>query len=339
MPIYSNNRTGSMALAQVAANESYTSEDFGRIMYESQLNDMAFFEAVLACDFKEIKGLREGTILEAEVAALNERSLKELVSTAIEGLKKFWAKLKGAFQDAINKIGSWIGNNGKALAKQVNAANVDAWTGKIEGVLTYNHEDPVVSNTLKNNITNDLFKAVGETDINVASIVGGYLGRKLGEGSVTPRDYTKKVFDKAKSVIIVDKSNVRDVAKQINDGKFFIGAVKGYQKAAEDQINASIKDLKNIAEKEGNAAKLNGIVHAYQTIVATVCKANIAVIRADMKSKAAAVTRALADMRKMNESVDMEVMCVMDAFDEAMTGTLNIDANTKAAVAELVAAC
>lgn len=339
MPIYSNNRSGSMALAQVVANESYTSEDFGRILYESQLNDMAFFEAVLACDFNEINGLREGTILESEVAVLNEASLKELANKAIEGLKKFWAKLKGAFQDAINKIGSWIGNNGKALAKQVNSANVEAWSGKIEGVVTYNHEDPIVSNTLKHKISNDLFKAVGDADINVASIVGDYLGNKLGEGSVTPRDYTKKVFDKAKNVITVDKSNIRDIVEQINDGKFFIGAVKGYQKAAEDQINDSINELKNIAKAEGNAAKLNGIVHAYQTIVATLCKANIAVIRADMKSKSVAITRALSDIHKMNESADMEARCVADAFDEAMTGTLNMDAETKTAVTTLVAAC
>ena len=56
MSIYSNNRSGSMELDQIAANESYTCNDFGRILYESQLNDMAFFEAVLACEFKEAKG-------------------------------------------------------------------------------------------------------------------------------------------------------------------------------------------------------------------------------------------------------------------------------------------
>jgi hypothetical protein len=35
----------------------------GRILYESECNDMAFFEAILASDFREIQGLQDGTLL------------------------------------------------------------------------------------------------------------------------------------------------------------------------------------------------------------------------------------------------------------------------------------
>ena len=83
MSIYSVNRTGSMALAQVAANESYKSEDIGRVLYETQVNDMAFFEAVLACDFNELKSMREGTLLESEVASLNEAAFGEMISKLV----------------------------------------------------------------------------------------------------------------------------------------------------------------------------------------------------------------------------------------------------------------
>ena len=341
MPIYSNNRTGSMALAQVAANESYTSEDFGRILYESQLNDMAFFEAVLACDFNEIKGLREGTILESEVAALNEASFKEMVDKIITGLKKFWAKIKGAFQDAINKLGAWVGNNGKSLAKQVSAAKMDStWEGSIDNVVTFDYSNEKLA-TLKGDMYNELFRAVGVKDINVASIAGEYLGRMVGAGhAVNGAEYSKMCFDKARRTETLNKSNIKAFVKDIDSASFHIAFMKKYQKVVEKSINEWIDDLRSAAKQEQNASKLNGIVRAYETIVATMCKTNIAITRADLKSRAAAITRALSDARKsVQEAAEVEVNCVIDSFDEAMTNTLTMDAETKAAVAELVAAC
>lgn len=341
MPIYSNNRTGSMALAQVAANESYTSEDFGRILYESQLNDMAFFEAVLACDFNEIKGLREGTILESEVKALNEASFKEMIDKVVVGLKKFWAKLKGAFQDAINKLGAWVGNNGKALAKQVSDAKMDSkWDGSIENVVTFDYSNEKLA-TLKGDMYNELFRAIGVKDINVASITGEYLGRMVGAGhAVNAAEYSKMCFDKARRTETLNKSNINAFVKDIDSASFHIAFMKKYQKAVEKSINDWIDDLRSAAKEEQNASKLNGIVRAYETIVATMCKTNIAITRADLKSRAAAITRALSDARKsVQEAAEVEVRCVIESFDEAMTNTLNMDAETKAAVAELVAAC
>ena len=71
MSIYStNDRVG--AAATIVADESYRPSDIGRIMYESQLNDQAIFEATLMADFAEINGLREGTLLESEIAAFTK---------------------------------------------------------------------------------------------------------------------------------------------------------------------------------------------------------------------------------------------------------------------------
>ena len=154
MPIYSNNRTGSMAVAQLAANESYTSEDFGRILYESQVNDMAFFEAVLTCDFNEIKGLREGTILKSEVAALNEATAKGIIDKLIQGVQSYWQKLKGAFKDAINKIGVWFTKIGKPMSEKLKAYDVKNWKGSIEGVAIYDAQDDAVTNIFVNTFVN-----------------------------------------------------------------------------------------------------------------------------------------------------------------------------------------
>ena len=140
MSIYSNNRTGVAATATLVANESYKSNDIGRILYESAVNDMAFFEAVIASDFNEIKGLREGTLLEAEVAALNEASAKEFFKGMAERVKKFWAKIKGAIKAAINKLAAYVLKDGKAFVAEFEAAEkkYGKFTGKIEGVKLYN---------------------------------------------------------------------------------------------------------------------------------------------------------------------------------------------------------
>lgn len=340
MPIYSNNRTGSMAVAQISANESYTSEDFGRILYESQLNDMAFFEAVLACDFNEINGLREGTILKSEVAALNEASMKAVVDKLIDGVRKFWAKLKGAFKDCINKIGIWMVKIGKPMAQNIKLYDYKSWKGSISGVKVYNADDPAISNRLGSNIYNDIVKAVTDKDTNVSTIVGDYLGRKLKKGSaVSPKEYHKLTFEENVKTITMDASNVESFAKDIDDAKTYIGLVKGYQNAAEKQIDSCIKELRAMGKSEGNnAMKVNSIVRAYETILATMCKTNIALLRADMKSKSAALSRAMSDMKKFNESAaEIEAYCIAEAFDEIMTCRLSGNSASMNEAAALIA--
>ena len=105
MSIYAaNNRMGRASDATVVANESYGANDIGRILYETQVNDQAIFEAVLASDFAEIQGLREGTLLESEVQALNEMTTKEFFAQMKDRLMKFWAKIKAVFKSAIAKM-------------------------------------------------------------------------------------------------------------------------------------------------------------------------------------------------------------------------------------------
>lgn len=340
MPIYSNNRTGSMAVAQIAANESYTSEDFGRILYESQLNDMAFFEAVLTCDFNEITGLREGTILKSEVAALNEAAAKDAVNKLIEGVKTFWAKLKGAFKDAINKIGVWFTKFGKPMTEKLKAYDYKNWKGSVADVKVYDSQDSAVTNTLKDDIYREIESAVKTKDTIMSTIVSGYLGRKIGVSTpVTPKDYTKAMFEKAEKTETLTAANVVEYANDIANAKTYIGLVKGYQNAAEKKIDECIKDLKKVAEEAGtDVTKVNGIVRAYETVLSTICKTNIALVRADMKSKASALTRAMGDMDKLkHEAAIFEARCVEDCFDQVMTCRLSPDSNALREAAELIA--
>lgn len=99
----------------IAANESYGVEDMGRILVENERNDQAIFTAALLSDMHEIKCRTEGTLLESELQALSESSIKDFFDKIIEKLKKFWAKIKGFFKRAYAMITAYVVRNGKAF--------------------------------------------------------------------------------------------------------------------------------------------------------------------------------------------------------------------------------
>lgn len=116
MPIYSGNRTGSANIV-IEADTSYGANDIGRIMYETEHNDQAIFEAILKSDFREIKGIREGTILKSEIASLNEASIKNLFNTIKEAILKLMNKLAGLAKNFIAAISAFLDKNGKKAIK------------------------------------------------------------------------------------------------------------------------------------------------------------------------------------------------------------------------------
>lgn len=118
MGIYSANRSGMMEAGSIAVNEDYTSSDFGRIMYESQVNDMAIFEAIIASDLQEAKAIQEGTLLESEAVKFNRQNATGLLGKLEEKLKYVWGKIKAALKDAMNKIAAYVLRDGKAFAKE-----------------------------------------------------------------------------------------------------------------------------------------------------------------------------------------------------------------------------
>ncbi len=115
MPIVSNR--GSVGTTRVSANENYTDRDYGRILYESALNDDIVFKAAIARDFKEVSARNEGTMLESELSVFSEFSAKEAWRSLKEKLKKIWEKIKAIFKSAFAKITTWIVRDGKAFVK------------------------------------------------------------------------------------------------------------------------------------------------------------------------------------------------------------------------------
>lgn len=120
----------------IAANESYGVEDMGRILIENERNDQAIFTAAMMNDMHEIKCRTEGTLLESELQALSESSVKQFFDKIIEKLKKFWAKIKGFFKRAYAMITAYVVRNGKAFVtanqKELNKIGKNAeFKGKV----------------------------------------------------------------------------------------------------------------------------------------------------------------------------------------------------------------
>lgn len=344
MSIYSVNRSGSMALAQVVANESYTSEDFGRILYETQVNDMAFFEAVLGCDFNEIKGLREGTILESEVAALNEASFSAIVEKLCNGLKSFWAKLKAAFQNAIDKVAAWSVSYGKKTVEKFNTVGnkVASWDGKIEDVVVYDLDHKCYQ-IPKGNVVSTWIKTLNsQADVDTAEIVGWELAEKVDASQkLGIKEFTKQALQASSKKVTLNLDAVNEFKKTISGAGNAITKLKKNQRDAEKSINETMKELRNAAkaadDEKASVIKLNGIVHAYQTYVATVAKVGIQAVRNDLRSRNAALLKAYNDINKSTK--EFSEACILEAaddFDAFMSSNLNLDAETQAEVDALV---
>lgn len=301
MSIYSNNRSGSMELDQIAANESYTCNDFGRILYESQLNDMAFFEAVLACDFKEAKGLQEGTILQSEVKAMNEASFKAIVDKVVDRLKAFWAKIQGAFKDAIDKISAYVLGDGKAFVREFNKAvekrigSISNWDGSVNVTLFDLSSDVFDYNA-------DVFGYQAQIwakqpDVKTTEVISMFLNDK------SVKEFPKYALETAKTDATMNKTNVGVYTGFVESAKDYIAKLRDAEKKAKASINDAIKSIKAMDNTE--ADRLNKMVSVFETVAVVKTRTKIAAVKLNMKNSRKALSDALASMKAnaKNEAV------------------------------------
>lgn len=138
MPVFSANSIGAASIKEATANTNYVgTAGLSRAMYESTMNDMTIFEAMLNNDFHEIRGLREGTILESELESLNEASVSGAIATIRAAMTKVWEKIKGAFQALYRNITAFIATKSKK------------WVAKNKDSLTKKANDPSLMKGMK----------------------------------------------------------------------------------------------------------------------------------------------------------------------------------------------
>lgn len=339
MSIYSANRTGSFNVAQIAANESYKWNDIGRILCESQANDMAFFEAALACDFTEVKGLHEGAIAKRDVELMNVENKKKFVEKLIERLKAFWAKLKGAIMSAINKIAELAVNNKQFLKHfdaKVTADALSKWKGSISGVVVYDLNHKCISMT-----DGDQFK-IG-LDSGITNDINVVLANALGtnDSDVTPKNYTAKALKACQSIEVLNADGVGEYKDIISKANDYIKHLKTIQKNTEASVNQAIRDLKKVTvvgDKDNNFTnQLTNGLQVTEIAVSTIVKAAITVTREDMKSRRVALRKVMDDIAKTDKEVhEAAVLDDMEEFEDTMNAGLP-DEETKKEIDALVA--
>lgn len=313
MGIYSNNRSGAMGVAQVRANMSYGPTDIGRIMYEAACNDQAMFEAVLLSDMRELKGLSEGTILQSEVAALNEASLKEYAAKAREILKSLWAKLKGVFKTAIQNISAYILRDGKAFADKYREASKKFKTsGTVTGCTIRNTDFDVIippQASLEKYILRDAdrYKEDGKQKV-IAKMLSTSCGESGGE--MTPKQFQAKVIEKGfktnQDVKSTDSAAINRMLDVISNAKTSIKNLNTKEREAEKAIKAAGDSIKKVERDAGNADAVKTIgmlVSACQVVLSTTTSASIKLIKTDVSSSRKILGKLMAEC--MHESAVM----------------------------------
>jgi hypothetical protein len=299
MSIYSGNRIGVASLADVRVNESYTDNDIGTILYESERNDMAFFEAILYSDLTEIRDLREGVITEAEAEEKNEKDKDSAFKKIIDRIKAFWAKIKGFFKSIIDKIAAFCDRDGVKLKYQILEALKynPKWSGKIE--FDGYRDGRCISEALK------MLKDIDESFINVKSeeetgrdAVNDKLRKAFNDNDITVSNFAKKLIEKCKKSEKINVSNIEDYLDIIADGREEIANIKRGQKEAEAGINTFLRFATKNEKERDNISKLNKQASTLELLVSTVAKGLIAVVKAHIAAVRKALGKALASIRK-----------------------------------------
>lgn len=356
MSIYSANRRNSMSLANVSSNRNYSPVDIGRIMYESQRNDMAIFESILMSDFNEIKKLKEGTLLESEIASLNESSAKDLLDTLKRRLASFWAKIKSAFEMAIRKISAYILRDGKAFAKdfRIQYANAKGKLTSSSNITVKYRNNFKIKIPTADEIESIIRRAKNTSTgvkIHSATIVSAVLSSYVGEKVENPREYMKSISEKTFDDKNVEPSMIEPMLKTIENASTVIKELEASKKQTNNNISRVGKLLRD-AEREVESANastnqnqteviqnITMLVSAYETVVSCTTRASIACIKAEVRNYRRALGEVLGTVK--NESaimIESAAIAAEDEVDNAITDVpgedvdSNIDPETQDAI-------
>lgn len=335
MGIYSANRTGRLGVQPANLKENYTSADANRIMYECVVNDNKIFEAILANDFREIKSMREGTLLESERVALNEASIKNLIASLKKHLSNFLGKIKSMVSTVITKISAYILRDGKAFVKNFREfmakhANADPVT--VNGKFKFKLEDELKADTSYVESIINTYKNESEK-INKAEIVNNVLGKIAKTSSCSPKDFKTIMMIKNfkdKSISSSEKSKITNLCKILENASEMVSKLKKAEKDATKSINQIANELKNVekaanSDNSGNMVKnITTLVSAGEQIISVVTSTQIAIIKAHVSSSRKALGMIMSKIRKDSNTDDDSVTEaamdaeaeVEDAFDE-----------------------
>lgn len=231
----------------IAANESYGVEDMGRILVENERNDQAIFTAALLSDMHEIKCRTEGTLLESEIEALAESSVKDFFDKIIEKLKKFWAKIKGFFKRAYAMITAYVVRNGKAfIAANRKELNKLTNESEVKGDVYVPSENAA---EIKFEIfTLEQIEKLGHDD-SAAEMTKALLGKATNDRFNEDGNFYKWLkensYEKATNPKLKAYGGLNKLLAMLDNGMVPIKELKEKEKKAEKALQEAIKKLQN----------------------------------------------------------------------------------------------
>lgn len=246
----------------IAANESYGVEDMGRILIENERNDQAIFTAAMMNDMHEIKCRTEGTLLESELQALSESSVKQFFDKIIEKLKKFWAKIKGFFKRAYAMITAYVVRNGKAFVaanrKELNKVT-DSQEIKGKVWVPTNGKIPDEHKTLDFDVFNiDSVNGMNADD-SAADMTKAMLKKatrgQFDEDGNFYKWLKEANYKEATNPKIGECGGVNNLIAMLENGMEPVKKIKEAEKKVEKDLKASIKKLQDEQKKLENESK------------------------------------------------------------------------------------
>lgn len=318
--IYTANRS--------VVNESrYSHADLSKILYESEVNDMAIFESALACDFNEIRGLQEGTVLESELRSLNEFSVKEMLGSIKQAAEKVFEKVLEAIRNAIAFIGNYVFHDGKHIVKKYKEyvkkypnysfkgtakwvkSDAAAKFPKLdlekmkEGANSFKEDDTTLS---ANAITCDELGYIARVNINIDSTKTFI--KFMMESAISETKITQAMIDEMCATLETGRDPIKDLKKDEKE------VMKSFRSYMSDMKKAE-KDVENGVK----ASTIKTISKAYQDIITTVAKLNITLAKEKLRLARRTLTAVMTDMSSKKSDIKVECAISDSIFETYCT--------------------
>lgn len=278
MGVYSMDRHQATGVLTVPANESYYGEAGAqRILAENAQNDLAFFEGVIANDFKMAVGVHEGTILESELQALTEGTISSFFGKLKEMVKKIWAKIKGMFKNFLIKITAMLTKDNKELVNKYKKDVLKKDLSKMK----YKWENPKDNNFSEIVANIQAYKSFLDTKDELSSDKyedekEEWLGMVVNSRSCSVSDFPKEVhsylFEDADEVEGLNSSRLATIITDLSTSSTVLRNIKKTNDEVEKLFREKIKKLDKKEDElskkfpEGDTKELDSL-HGIQRTV------------------------------------------------------------------------
>lgn len=287
MPIYSKNRSG-MLKESVG---SYGMNDAGRIIYESFVNDHTIFECVIEHDKNEIQGLREGTILEADIEKDNKKTIADFKNSLLDLAKRTWEKILGMLRDLKTKVIAFLMNDGKLFVNNYNKfrnAHLNSDTEIEAEIYTGEGITSIYSNLVLNSalyIEDEEEFATKYIDSNGNFDRDAFL-KMVARVNKVPSDYeSMEDIEKyyaadgfAKTKIKISSDEEKALLKTLGNAKKFSDGITSMEKSAKTMLDRVSKTFKSEAIYEKNSMAVKqyySFLYYYITKCTSICVSKI----------------------------------------------------------------